>query len=85
MTKKYILQVKNETKKLIKSFGCSDLSLEEIEKYKTNANINNRKQVVVENTELFNEIISVYEKHNVNAKFTIDEKINEISWVIEFL
>lgn len=76
----YVLQVKNDTKQLIKSYEVSeDCPIRPIEQ----AHLNNRKQIVIEDTEKFNEVCEVYKQYKLNAKFTLNEETNEVSWEIE--
>jgi hypothetical protein len=76
----YVLQVKNDTKQLIKSYTVTeDHPIRDI----NTVHDLNRKQIVITDENLYNEIISVYEQNKLNAKFTVDEQTNDISWIIE--
>ena len=83
----YLLQVTNDTKQLIKSYEITEknptMSIE-------SAHSSNRKQVTIEDKDLFNQIISLYKKHKLNAKFTLNEeaiedkdKVNELKAKLE--
>lgn len=75
----YVLQVKNDNQQLIKSYevneNCPIRPIEEVHSL-------GRKQIVIENTDLFNEVIGIYQQYCLKAKFTLNESTNEITWEI---
>lgn len=87
---KYILQTDSNLR-LIKSFKCKDgITQQEIDDYKNKANSLNRKQICIEDDNLFNSVISKYENDNsnedeskrgYNTKFTINETNNTIDFI----
>lgn len=76
----YVLQVKNDTQQLIKSYQVSEESpirpIEEVHAI-------NRKQIVIQDVNLFNQVVNVYKQNKLNAKFTLNEITNEVSWIIQ--
>lgn len=75
----YVLQVVNDTQQLIKSYEVSAACpIRNIDTVHTL----NRKQIVITDTDLFNQVSDVYKQNKLNAHFTLDEVTEEISWEI---
>ncbi len=82
----YLLQIENDTQRLIKSYEITEDSpirpLEKAHKY-------NRKQIIITDTDLYNEIVNLYNIHKGNVKFNVDEDKeiaidkDKINWIIE--
>ena len=76
----YVLQVKNDTQQLIKSYEVTEESpIRDI----TGVHNMNRKQIVITDKTLFDSVVEVYKTNKLNAKFTLDEATNGVSWTIE--
>jgi hypothetical protein len=75
----YVFQVKNDNQQLIKSYEVSAESpirpIEEVHAI-------GRKQIVITDTDLFNQVLGVYAEYKLDAKFTLDEATNDITWEI---
>lgn len=83
---KYGLQVNNDTKKLEKNFNATNMTQEKIDDFETKALKLNRSQIIITDTDLYNEIANVYSKNTTKVKFTIDktatEDVDKITWEI---
>lgn len=70
----YVLQTKDDTKQLIKCYTVS-------EKFPIRPIVpDGRTQLVITDTDKYNEAVAVYEQYGVSAKYTIAD--DNITWTI---
>lgn len=70
----YVLQVKDNTQQLIKSYTVTEeCPIRPIVP-------DGRTQLVITDTDKFNEAVAAYNQHGIEAKYTIAD--NDITWTI---